>query len=326
MDINEYRKKHNFPNESELKADPLLFMAEEENVKCHIEINKSKATDEIHLTRESDKMLIDIWTDSSNVTTHVQIPSDILFAGTVPLLDCIINIDERNYSDSLMLAPGQMCKYRVAINSDYNDIVSYSISTRREQVIGYVIRYNIDGQFISPIYILAGNNHLSFPERLGYKNMSDETKSAYKEFYTHTYVLANCIYPILVTWYGLQISLLHPLTKIIYEKPSRVKLNLNAKTGKSTKKNKVKYIKSHTIKSDEFATLIYGEGSSDNKINRKALVWYVIGHWRKLKNGKTVFVSPHYKGTMKNVKTAVDLREREIAQLEVNPILEILEG
>jgi len=311
----------------EVLTKSLEFMNHDDNMKCQMEINNSRASDEIRLTRKSDLMLIDLWTDSTNTTESVPIPSDIFFAGTVPLLDCFIIIDERGYNDSSMQAPGLLCRFRVVISEEYRSIVSLAIASKKDQSIGYVIRYEGEIQIISPIYIRAGLDYLGAPGVIGYKNMPDEYKLFLQETYTYDAFHTSAISPILVTWYGIQVALLHPNTKSIFEKPGRTKIKASIASGKSNKKSKVKYIKTHVIKSKELEWLIYGDNLDEGrKIKRKALAWYVIGHWRKLKSGNMIFVKPHYKGVMRDVKTAVELRGREIAQVHNGTTIEMLRG
>jgi len=90
----------------------------------------------------------------------------------------------------------------------------------------------------------------------------------------------------------------------------------NVVANRKYKRKKVKYVKQHIINSTELDSLIYGKNKSDKaNINRNVLVWYVVGHWRQIKNGKKIFVKPHWKGLLREIKMALPEREREIAQL-----------
>jgi len=117
---------------------------------------------------------------------------------------------------------------------------------------------------------------------------------------------------LLETWYGIQIALLHPTVKEVFRNP-RTAILKDSKTDKKRKKNKVRYIKEHIINAEELDKLIYGE-SDKRTIKRHALVWYVIGHWRTLKNGNTIFVKPYWKGALRELKKPMPERERVIVQ------------
>ena len=82
-----------------------------------------------------------------------------------------------------------------------------------------------------------------------------------------------------------------------------------SKAERKNNDNKVyRYVRHHYIKTDELETAIYGKHS----INRKALIWYVTGHWREYrKTGKKIFIQPYWKGALREAKQAKP-RNREI--------------
>ena len=73
----------------------------------------------------------------------------------------------------------------------------------------------------------------------------------------------------------------------------------------------MKYIKVHVINSDEMNAAMFGESKT---YTRRALVWYVIGHWRTIKSGAKIFIKPCWKGPLRDVKVTLTERERIIVQ------------
>lgn len=126
------------------------------------------------------------------------------------------------------------------------------------------------------------------------------------------YAKENCSikeYAFMETWYGIQIALLHPTVKNIF-KGGRKERDGEAKFDKKPgTKRPVRYIKKRVINKDDIQRCLNGDGEA---VNRHTLVWYVIGHWRKLANGTKQFIKPYWKGPLRELKMALDDREREI--------------
>ena len=114
------------------------------------------------------------------------------------------------------------------------------------------------------------------------------------------------------TWYGIQIALLHPTVREVFKKPNRIKNNEYRKANEIERKNIVKYIKVHYLDPAEIEEVLYDKSVNKQKIKRKALVWYVIGHWRTRADGKKIFVRPYWKGALREIKRALPEREREV--------------
>ena len=105
----------------------------------------------------------------------------------------------------------------------------------------------------------------------------------------------------------------------VFKKPTRIKNNEYRKANQTELRNIVKYIKVHYLEPQELDKALYGECDESENANglkratkRRALVWYVIGHWRTRGNGKKIFVRPYWKGALREIKKAIPERGREI--------------
>ena len=52
------------------------------------------------------------------------------------------------------------------------------------------------------------------------------------------------------------------------------------------------------------------------------MLWYVAGHWRTYKDGRKIFIKPHWKGPLRDSKNKIGIETRE----RVIPIEEKNEG
>lgn len=110
-------------------------------------------------------------------------------------------------------------------------------------------------------------------------------------------------------WCAIQTALLNPATKESIGSP-RVEREADSKRLKNGKQGKrvVRYVRHYYINEDALAAI----KSETEKRRCTCPAWYVIGHWRHYKNGKSVFVQPYWKGEMRKEKTAIEARQREI--------------
>lgn len=128
--------------------------------------------------------------------------------------------------------------------------------------------------------------------------------------------LVDDLYDALKIWYSTQICLLHPVVKEVFTKGKNktiVQPQKPVKKGKKKKPTKIKYVKIHTLKSDDFDEFFNKpDNTTDRNYNRTALIWYVTGHWRTYKNtGKRVFIEGYWKGALRDTKK-VEPRKREL--------------
>lgn len=115
----------------------------------------------------------------------------------------------------------------------------------------------------------------------------------------------------LLTWYGIQIGLLHPELKTIFSKNiSKSPANRTNSINNTKKKRRVKYQKLIRVDQKDYDEII-----SKRTINRKCLLWYVIGHYRE-RNGRKYWVDGFWKGALRATKSITDIedqRNREVA-------------
>lgn len=264
---------------------------------------RSVPTDVIRLTHASDKALTDLWSIPQQKSTGnetVWIPSDLFHVGTIPLMDCKIIVDETSEPGG-----GEVTEFRVKILPDYHDLL---VNSNEDVVIGAIQLYAPGGHITVPLYTRHGK------ESLGISSTGWITKGGVTVESTAVMQFNYFAWLCMTTWYGVQIALLHPTVRDIFTHPTRSAMTTDShKLNKSKKHHKptpVKYVKKHVINSIVLENLLYGDSNS-RSYQRKALIWYVIGHWRTYKDGRRVFVQPHWKGALKD-KALANSREREI--------------
>lgn len=124
------------------------------------------------------------------------------------------------------------------------------------------------------------------------------------------------VYAHLYIWYGIQISLLHPITKDIFEHSTRGKIPHKMLMRQNTKTGRVKYIRRHKITLDNSVEKVLHTASTKNdmKYQRHKMLWRVIGHDRRLPDGRTTFIKPHWRGPLKDVGdfTSIKINERDV--------------
>lgn len=120
----------------------------------------------------------------------------------------------------------------------------------------------------------------------------------------------------LTIFYVITIALLNPTIKEVFEKNSGP---MPVETGKSTGKNKrakIRYIRRHMIQMVDVNDALAKRG-----FVRKAMIWYVTGHWREYQDGKRIFIQGYWKGALRNMKDTafqnLEPREREITKPDV---------
>lgn len=295
------------PNANALSEVPVEFLPEEENKKLLARIYASHPSDTIRLSGEGDQKLISLWEDGMKQLSPCQgvfIPSDLFFAETVPMLDCNIVVDETKSHKN-----GTVVKFRTVIFSDYAEMIKRA--SEDESVTVGAILISLNGvTIISRITVIPGFDSIMFG-KLGYKEMPPEMRAWFSSKFSVRTIM-DMVLGILETWYGLQIALLHPDVRKVFRHPKVVRDRSDEHPKNKQQKRKVRYVKEHIISSDELESAIFGEPGD---YTRHALVWYVIGHWRTMGDGRKIFVKPYWKGALRDLKMSIPDREREIAQL-----------
>ena len=297
-------KEKTSPNEvSASMFLPIEFYDEDKNDYFLNLINSHYVQDYIHLTGAEDRFLIDLWEGKQNWDIDVEkgetrgivyIPSDLFFAKTIPLKDCVIEIDE-----TALFQNGKVCKARIIVFDDYEKLVEAAEREQSEDAfnVAIFIAYQDD----EPIWFKV------FAVCRGVDNLVAHTcfgKFPNVVFYREDmrYALEQLSISFLETWYGIQIALLHPDVKDVFKNPQRFIENKSSDKVQKKKRRVVRYIRKHYITLTELETYANTK-EAEKKYKRKCLVWHVIGHWRTYKNGTKVFIKPYWKGVLRKVKT-----------------------
>ena len=291
---------------------PVEFLTKRRNDELLKRIGKSHPSDFIKLTRESDRMLMGLWESmgkNKDESAEFSIPSDLFFAETIPLLDVKVSIDET------MCENGRIINFRVVIYCDYTEKIRKATDDDVVEVgaVIYEIGAPTHAALVMPIKVVRGVDVL-LSDDSGYRNMGTAVRTRFSEHVTQK-VYGQMFLQSLETWYGIQIALLHPVIRDVVHKP-RIASN-NTRPQPSQQRRKVKYMKhthEYTISADELDNAIYG---GDKSFTRRALIWYVIGHWRTYSDGRKSFVKPYWKGALREIQMNLTEREREIAQVGI---------
>lgn len=293
---------------SALNYVPIKFLSDSENATLLRRISETMPTDIIKINHEQDNELIDLWEKGN--TKNVLIPSDLFWNRTVPLQDLKIEVDERKRFFEKQKMYGKLITYRVVIFGDLNEKIN-KISENEVLTVGALI---LDvpactGNLIVPIQIAKGIDCIPIPKKLGFMNLNQNQRRLLCEKLSQA-TIGNMIVSYLETWYGIQIALLHPVVKEVFRNPNKIKVSGKEKIKSRTCNKKLKYVRCHVVDNEKLKFSIYGNNGTS--INRKALIWHVIGHWRTYKNGRKVFIKPYWKGALRENKQLQEIREREI--------------
>jgi len=291
------------------------FMADEDTQNYLSIIEKYFVQDYIHLTAKEDRFLIELWEgkqewdiDPSTGENRgtIFVPSDLFFAKTIALRDVVIEVDERNDFSN-----GTVCKARVIIFDDYKQRVENAFATESEEHFEVGIFVGYDGDFPAffiPLYVCPGYDFMVWKEKYGlFPGVSFNVIPS-------RYEINGAVLTFFETWYGIQIALLHPDVKDVFKNPQRTQSNDHSEKAKKKKRRVVRYVRKHIITLTELEEYAKTE-DAERKYHRKCLVWHVIGHWRTYKNGTRVFIQPHWRGVLRQIKTAsnVEARDRELS-------------
>lgn len=282
---------------SAMRSEKISFLSKEENANLLKKINNSHVADIVEFTEVEDREIQNLW--NGDFEKDITIPSDLLFAETLPLHDFRISIDERKNG-------GEMVKYRVLILQNYSEI----LKSQKEETVGYLIFENFGGkEMFMEICACYGVDSIAINcKRIGYKGYAEQ-ELLFLQSKLKCGDFQDFAFSFLSTWYGIQIALLHPTVKEVFQKPQKIPIGKSQKKEYERKGIKIKYIKKHVIKDKELKELIHGKTGN---YSRHALIWYVTGHWRTYKNGNKVFIQPYFKGALRETKKLQSEREREI--------------
>ena len=285
------------PENSALNRFSAEFMSDEASEELWADICCTRPSDTVFLTRKEDEAICELWRRGCAQSANI-VPSDLFFAGKIPLMDCEITVDETGEPN------GTICGYRVVVFPDYQDRLQQAESM--PATVGALVFQHHDFIFFLPINICEGVDAI-MTGPYGCRNVPEDLKARCKEAWSQM-IPAQMMHACLSTWYGIQIALLHPTVREVFRHPRQEAVR-EPKQRRRNRKRVVRYIRHHVLNAEEIRAATYGEG---REYERHTLVWYVIGHWRNYSNGKRVFIRPYWKGVLRQLKMELDGREREI--------------
>lgn len=258
-----------------------------------------QASDFIDLNCAAHESLCDLFFDHS-IGEKNYVPSDILCAGTIPLECCEIHFDQGGRDD--------LVHFRIFVRPEYGELIHDLMQKKsfdwHPVGCGEVWWPNVTKNKLQFMFGIA-NTEPSIIRPVCYQSLPHPTPD---------YLTEEQVYRVyddaMRIWYMIQVALLHPQVKEIFN-VSTIGINdCLEKKSKRKQKRKTKYVRKITL-SESFSLANQG-GCGGRKFT--CLAWYVIGHWRTYASGKRVFVRPYWKGPLRDTKKNApgDDRERVI--------------
>jgi len=344
MDFKEFMNngRVQFTRVMDLKDDPSHMYA---SVRDAI---KKKTTDEIRMSWDDALSFVKLALNIRDEDEITDIPSDIVFANTIPLKDF-----------SFVMAGDSSTMYTEVeyIYNVFNEYAVIKVNTNELDVSGVALAKP------DHLHDIVGNNNESFDMTLvNYAALTMKIKFRNEPAYKDTSVvfmltcdpaylrlpngiyswktpttnildkisdgpvvyiddamgdeLTGLLYMGLSIWYSVNTSLLNPVIKDVFVTHSKPTPVSNGKTSGTNKRAKIRYIKQHIISMDDV-----NEAFEKRGFIRRSMIWYVTGHWREYKKtGKRIFIQGYWKGALRNMKDEafanLEAREREIVTNE----------
>lgn len=223
------------------------------------------------------------------------VPNDLWFANTLPLPDMTFYVDNTKVDIHIKE------KSQSTFNAHYD--IFYMIGWLKICDIYNKDRvYDFYGLFIHPGSKIIDVFQSSHEYHKNLNDFYNENRDAFG-------------IALLEVWYAIQILLLHPRSVEVKRKATKQRLHGKEKIISSNSSRKVKYIRHYTITKDDVNYIL--DGDTEHTYNRKCLSWYVIGHWRKYKSGKKIFINGYWKGALRETKRSYDERNRTVEEVIV---------
>lgn len=257
------------------------------------------------------------------------VPNDIIMCKTISIEDLILNeitpsmvLEKLKSFAPSIVADMRKIPIRIKLFSNWKNIVDdvrYNNGKTSSQPIGVLMMECHQNSWIYKTFCISYNS-LVITEGIGYKIDDDRNKTKSKRVMTELVNMGiikddehikQMFNRMLKLWYSVQIAMLNPITMDIFSRGERHAVIEHQETRKKKqKKTKIKYIRKHIIKPEEFDDA-FDIKIGNNTFTRKTMIWHVAGHWREYKNGKKVFINGYWKGPLKDIKNT-DAREREL--------------
>ena len=290
-------------------------------------VKNNQPSDAIYLSGKADTTIQEFWWDSIGkekgfahqkselYDDGFRVPADLLLAEIIPIPDIIIDVDERDLGESRIGSAA-----RIIFFSHQYEYVAYDGTTyiiAGCSVTDYSMKcYNwhksVPFQLIIPIILFSSKNDgvmdilgtlreftYTIP-RLG--DIDAQIKLIFHQ-------MERITMDFLSTWYGIQLALLHPVLKECFTGQEKQRKQLKFDGG-SSKKGPTKYIKYCKIDDPDFINKKYEK--SGYTIQRRTMIWWVIGHYREYKNGNRIFIKGYWKGPLRESGDLKEARTRQI--------------
>ena len=268
------------------------FLDEEGNRELWSKINETNPSDRVTLTFDDIKQLNRLWHERTPAA-DAGTPADILISGSIPLTDMELSIKGKD---------SPIDTYRIVIFKNYQQI----ITENKEARVGALIIYLGPRQIACPLFVMHGINGINFVDDIGHIGLTEKMIREKKIAVNALLKMAGFV---MNAWYGVMIALLHPVVKDVFRKGAKQKVKTASIDDKGNRKRIVRYVKQRYIGTEKLIDAITGGGRSRTY---HALVWHVVGHWRRLPSGERTFVKPYWKGAMRNLKKNLDEVERQL--------------
>lgn len=223
------------------------------------------------------------------------IPADLVYAGTIPL---------RNVELELQYEDGSTCLSRVYFPKGSEKLLDESPEWKLWPVGFIQLKGLKQSDMWIPIETARGlgglitiGHHIRATPGAPYPYLMPLPDSMLQDPN-----LAAAIENILINWYSIQISLMHPQIKKAYriKEPSKKSAKAAAKTGR---KRYTKLIRRYYIGLESIEEI---EEANKRKYGRHCMAWYVCGHFRHYKNGAVRFIQGYWKGPLRELQTNLD--------------------
>ena len=302
IESEQVKSDFDYTNKSMFYTDMVWSLNEEMRESVVSSLANQYPTDRVCTTTEVIDLLQMVWQKDDDDSSYIHVPTDLLVSGQICLTDMEIEID-KSLSDDVV------CKYhmRIQVEPNYQEYIAdlndddiawiglLDVSLPQSEGKGVVCRFGV----------MRGVNSIILDTSAFSYGMSHEDIVEFNRVATEgKFVVLMSRF--LQTWYTIQLAMLNPMLKVLFCKGRRTKDKRKRLAGKKLS-NLSRPLNLHTVYMENIV-----EACGGKDYNRKTMVWYVMGHWRKYQNGKVGFVSPYWKGPLRNVKGQTVVRERVI--------------
>ena len=207
----------------------------------------------------------------------IDIPSDLFISGNIPIRSIIITYEGKSYD--------------VRIFSDYKKRIDRSMSDKKKRpvIVGGVTPDSMNSldrkETLAFVLLFDPKTETIITDGYAYLNIKKKKPGPLVK---HTPKRVTLM--IMKIWYGIQVSLLNPITERVFIDKRNTAADEKTKT--KYRGTKIMYVKRYYVYKKDLETSIHRHISHDIKCT----LWYVIGHWRQYKSGNRIWIEGFWKG------------------------------